>query len=225
MLQVSFACVKMTAICPLALLERISHLLRWQHRHPAFGLPWKAEALPVLAPSSPTYHTYSAPNPLSPAEENNLISTEQRLLQLCQACEVVSLTLLVDADYISVQPVIDYFIYITFSKLNRCRKPLVYMMIQAYLKDSLSRLFEASEEAKKQGISIALKLLCGAYITREIVEAQSLGSPSFVHSLIIETHNCYNSCTSLMLEKVSTSEASLLLDTHNFDSGKIILIF
>jgi len=219
--SVSFACVKMTAICPLALLERVSHLLRWQHRHPAFSLPWKAETLPVLAPSSPTHHTYSAPEPLSPAEENDLILAEQRLFQLCRACEAVSLPLLVDAEYTAVQPAIDYFIYRAFSEYNRRSEPLVYGTIQAYLKDSLPRLIEASEAAKKQGISMALKLVRGAYITRESAEAESLGAPSPVHSLITDTHSCYNACTSLMLEKVSTGEASLLLATHNFESAKL----
>lgn len=219
--SVSFACAKITAICPLALLERISHLLRWQHRHPTFSLPWKAEALPVLAPSSPTHHTYSAPEPLSPAEENDLILAEQRLFQLCRACEAISLPLLVDAEYTAVQPAIDYFIYRAFSEFNRRREPLVYGTIQAYLKDSLPRLIESSEAAKKQGISMALKLVRGAYITRETAEAQSVGAPSPVHSLITDTHSCFNACTSLMLEKVSKGEASLVLATHNFESAKL----
>jgi len=220
--SVSFACVKITAICPLAFLERISHLLRWQHRHPDFTLPWKAETLPILAPSSPTHHTFSEPEPLSTAEKNDLDLAEQRLFQLCRACEAVSIPLLVDAEYVAVQPAIDYFTYRAFSEFNRLRKPLVYGTLQAYLKDSLPRLIEASEAAKKQGISMALKLVRGAYITRENAEANSLGAPSPVHSLITETHRCYNTCASLLLEKVSTGEASLLLATHNFQSAKLV---
>jgi len=219
--SVSFACVKITAICPLALLERISYLLRWQHRHPNVTLPWKVETLPILAPSSPTHHTSSAPEPLSPAEETDLNLAEQRLFQLCRACEAVSLPLLVDAEYVSVQPAIDYFTYKAFSEFNRHREPLVYGTLQAYLKDSLPRLMEASESAQKQGISMALKLVRGAYITRENAQADSLGAPSPVHSLITDTHRCYNRCASLLLEKVAKGEASLLLATHNLESVKL----
>lgn len=219
--SVSFVCVKITAICPLSLLERVSHLLRWQHRHPDFNLPWRAETLPILAPSSPTHHTTSEPEPLSPTEEDDLNLAEQRLFQLCRACEAVSLPSLVDAEYVAVQPAIDYLTYRAFSEFNRRREPLVYGTLQAYLKDSMPRLIEASEAAKKQGISMALKLVRGAYITRENAEAKSLGAPSPVHSLITDTHHCYNGCASLLLEKVAAGEASLLVATHNFESAKL----
>jgi hypothetical protein len=85
-------------------------LAKMHHRHPTFSLPWKSRAIFVLALSSPTHHTYSAPEPLSPPrnpEENDLISAEQRLFHLYQAYEVVSLPLLVDAEYIVVQRAID----------------------------------------------------------------------------------------------------------------------
>lgn len=219
--SVSFACVKITAICPLGLLERISHLLRWQHCHPHFTLPWKAETLPILAPSSPTHHTSSEPMPLSPTEENDLNLAEQRLFQLCRACQAISLPLLIDAEYQTVQPAIDYFSYRAFSEFNRNREPLVYGTLQGYLKDSLPRLIEASEAAKKQGISMALKLVRGAYIARENAEARALGAPSPVHSRISETHSSYNACASLLLEKAARGEASLVLATHNFESVKL----
>ena len=47
--------LKLSAICTPELLQRVSQLLRWQHRHPDFNLTWKEEVLPLLAPSSP-YH-------------------------------------------------------------------------------------------------------------------------------------------------------------------------
>jgi hypothetical protein len=71
--------------------------------------PWNAESLPFLGPSSPTLHAYSVPEPLSPAEENDLISMEQRLFHLCRAYKAVSpvfLPLLVDVEYTVVQPAI-----------------------------------------------------------------------------------------------------------------------
>eukprot|EP00252_Welwitschia_mirabilis_P003623 TRINITY_DN1368_c0_g1_i2.p1 TRINITY_DN1368_c0_g1~~TRINITY_DN1368_c0_g1_i2.p1 ORF type:complete len:316 (+),score=32.31 TRINITY_DN1368_c0_g1_i2:597-1544(+) len=217
--SVSFACVKITALCPLDLLERISHLLRWQHRHPSFKLPWKADCIPMLAPSSLTHHTQSEPEPLSREEERSLARAEQRLFDLCRACEAVQLPLLVDAEYTSVQPGIDYLTYRAFSEFNKGNKPLVYGTLQAYLKDSLPRLTVAADEAKRQGISLALKLVRGAYITRETAEAAALGALSPVNSCISETHSSYNACASFLLQRIAKGEASLLLATHNFESG------
>eukprot|EP00252_Welwitschia_mirabilis_P003622 TRINITY_DN1368_c0_g1_i1.p1 TRINITY_DN1368_c0_g1~~TRINITY_DN1368_c0_g1_i1.p1 ORF type:complete len:231 (+),score=20.56 TRINITY_DN1368_c0_g1_i1:989-1681(+) len=141
--SVSFACVKITALCLWSFLI-ICRLLRWQHRYPFFNLPWKAERIPMLAPSSLTHHTQSEPEPLSREEEKSLAFTEQRLLDLCRTCEAVQLPLLVDAEYNSVQPAIDYLTYRAFSEFNKGNKPLVFGILQAYLKDALLRLIVPS---------------------------------------------------------------------------------
>lgn len=217
----SFACVKITALCPLPLLERVSDLLRWHHQHPDHGnLPWMQDTLPILASCSPTYHTTSAPEPLTATEEKDLKLAEDRLRTLCKACEANSLPLLIDAEYTSVQPAIDYFTYSASLEFNKTAKPLVYGTIQAYLKDAIPRLQLASDEATRRGIQIGLKLVRGAYITRETALAASLSAPSPIHSSIQDTHKCYDACAGLMMQKAAMAEASVVLATHNFDSGK-----
>uniref|UniRef100_A0A0C9S838 Proline dehydrogenase n=2 Tax=Wollemia nobilis TaxID=56998 RepID=A0A0C9S838_9CONI len=218
--SVSFACVKITALCPLPLLERVSDLLRWRHSHPEQRLLWLHDTLPILAPSSPTYHTAKPPAPLTDAEERDLRLAEERLHTLCKACEESALPLLVDAEYTSVQPAIDYFTYSATLEFNKSAKPLVYGTVQAYLKDALPRLQLASDEATRRGVQIGLKLVRGAYITRESALAASLGAPSPIHSSIQETHRCYDACAAFMMEKAAVAEGSVVLATHNFDSGK-----
>ncbi|GLJ42502.1 hypothetical protein SUGI_0880940 [Cryptomeria japonica] len=219
--SVSFACVKITALCPLPLLERVSDLLRWRHLHPdQISLPWMQDTLPILAPSSPTYHTFTAPEPLTATEEKHLKLAEERLRTLCKSCEENSLPLLIDAEYTSVQPAIDYFTFSASLEFNKSAKPVVYGTVQAYLQDALPRLQLASDEATRRGIQIGLKLVRGAYISRESALAASLGAPSPIHSSIQDTHNCYDACASLMMEKAAMAEASVVLATHNFQSGK-----
>ena len=131
-----------------------------------------------------------------------------------------------DAEDTFVQPAIDFLVYRAFSQFNSSPgKPMVYRTMQAYLKDSLPRITEASEEAKKRGISMGVNLVSSAYLNFEIGMAQSLVVASPLHSSVTETHNCYNACASMMLEKVAKGEASLLLATHNIESGKLSLIF
>lgn len=218
--SVSYSCVKMTALCPLPLLERISSLLRWQHIHAEFSLPWKEDVLPLLVGESPIYHVRAPPEPLTEREQHDLHLVKDRLWRLCRACEEASLPLLIDAEYTSVQPAIDYYTYNAALEFNRQESPLVYGTIQAYLKDSLPRLSAASNEAAKRRVSFGVKLVRGAYITRESAHAAFLGVESPIHSCIEKTHECYNTCAAFMMERVMSAEGAVVLATHNFDSGR-----
>ncbi|XP_031493482.1 proline dehydrogenase 1, mitochondrial-like isoform X1 [Nymphaea colorata] len=218
--SVSFACVKVTAICPIRLLERVSDLLRWQHRHPSFHLPWKVDCMPILTDSSPLYHTRSAPPPLSDKEEADLQLAHKRLEKLASKCSELYLPLLVDAEYTSVQPAIDYFTYSASISFNKRDVPIVFGTIQAYLKDAEERVVKVAEDAERRGIMVGLKLVRGAYISRETKLASSLQADSPIHSCIRDTHECYDSCAAFMLEKVAKGSGSVVLATHNINSGK-----
>ncbi|KAG0457406.1 hypothetical protein HPP92_022563 [Vanilla planifolia] len=219
--SVSFACVKITAITPISLLERVSDLLRWEKKNPSLHLPWKQPSLPVLADSSPLYHTPAAPPPLSQEEERELRLSHDRLSALCHRCSEANLPLLVDAEYTSVQPAIDHMTFSAALEFNRQPHPLVYGTVQAYLKDSKPRLMQAVDAAERVGISLGFKLVRGAYMSRESGLAASLGVASPIHDSIDRTHACYNECASFLLERITTGgSASAVFATHNLESGK-----
>ncbi|KAG0617350.1 hypothetical protein M758_5G183700 [Ceratodon purpureus] len=218
--SVSTSCVKISAICPIQLLERVSNLLRWQHMHKEFKLPWKQDVIPFLAAESPTYHVTSPPDPLTKDEETDLALAHERLSKLCKTCEQEGLPLLIDAEYSSVQPAIDYIIYVAAAEFNKGSWPLIYGTMQAYLKDSFSRLQFAVKGSHERGLSYGVKLVRGAYITRENELASSLRAPSPIHSNIDGTHRCYDSCATFMLEQAANGDGAVVLATHNMDSGR-----
>jgi proline dehydrogenase len=218
--QVSSVVAKVTAMCPLSLLERVSDLLRWQQRDPSFNLPWKQNSFPIFSDSSPLYHTLKKPEPLTPQEENDLQLGQERLWKLCEKCVQVNIPLTVDAEHISVQPAIDYLTYLTAIKYNKNDNPIVYGTIQAYLKDAKERLLLATKAADKMGVPMGIKLVRGAYMSSERKTASSLGYESPIHNSIQETHACYNDCVSFMLEKIANSSNAVILATHNVESGK-----
>lgn len=215
-------CIKFTALCPISLLERISELLRWNKKDPSFELPWKAHSFPILTDSSPIYLTPSIPEPLTQAEELELRSVHENIATLCEQCAKYNIPLLVDAEYASVQPAIDYFTYSAALKYNRGDRAVVYGTMQAYLKDSKERLVKMVNAAEEQGFSIGLKLVRGAYLTRETQLASAFGVPSPIHGSIQETHKCYNECASFLLERVRQGSGAVVLATHNVESGKLI---
>lgn len=218
--SVSTSCVKISAICPIQLLERVSNLLRWQHVHKDFKLEWKQDVIPFLAEDSPTYHVTSPPNALTKEEETDLTLAHERLSKLCKVCEQEGLPLLIDAEYSSVQPAIDYIIHAAALEFNKGARPLVYGTVQAYLKDSFSRLHMAVEDSRQRGLSYGVKLVRGAYISRETELATFMRVPSPIHSNIEGTHHCYDSCAAYMLEQAVNGDGALVLATHNMESGR-----
>jgi len=210
----------------MALLERISDLLRWQQKDPSFNLPWKQDSLPIFSESSPLYHTTKKPEPLTPQEESDFQLANQRLQQLCKKCVEANMPLLVDAEHTTVQPAIDYFTYSSAIMHNKDDNPIVFGTIQTYLKDAKERLFLATQAAEKIGIPVGFKLVRGAYMSTESTLAESFGSRSPIHDTIEDTHNCFNDCSSYLLEKFANGKGSVVLATHNIESGtnKIILL-
>lgn len=220
--SVSFICVKLSAICPVGLLERVSDHLRWQLKNPEYKLPWQQDDLPVFAPESPTYQTQTAPEPLSPEEEQAFFRAQRRLRLLCEGCAKINIPILLDAEYTNIQPGIDYMTYAAMFEFNTGGRPVVYVTMQAYMKDTPSRLSLAMAEASKRNVFLALKLVRGAYIVRESALAASLGFESPIHGSAEETHECYNLCASMMLKRITSGNSAIVLATHNTNSGRIL---
>ncbi|KAD3640974.1 hypothetical protein E3N88_30197 [Mikania micrantha] len=219
---VSFVVVKITAICPISLLKRVSDLLRWEYKNPtSTNLSWKLKTLPIFSESSPFYHTLLKPSPLAVEEEHDLELAHQRLINICNKSIECNVPVVIDAEDTSIQPGIDYFTYSAAVMCNKDQKPLVFGTIQAYLKDAGQRLLETKKAADKMGLPIGFKLVRGAYMWSESQLAKSLGVESPIHNSINETHNCYNNCASFMLDEVSNGPGGLILATHNLESGKV----
>lgn len=219
--SVGFVIVKITAICPTDLLKRLSDLLRWQYKDPSFKLPWKQDSFPIFSESSPLYHTLEKPEQLTAEEEKDLELAHRRLAKLCQECQEANVPLTIDAEDTGLQPAIDYFTYSSALSYNHDSKPTVYGTIQAYLKDAQERMYLAAKAADKMGVSMGFKLVRGAYMSSEARFASSLGYDSPVHNSIQETHDCYNSCAEMLLERIAEGNGGVVLATHNIESGQL----
>ncbi|RRT65092.1 hypothetical protein B296_00030949, partial [Ensete ventricosum] len=210
-----------TALCPISLLERTSDLLRWKQKDPTFELPWITHSFPILCDSSPLYLTPSVPDPLTETEELDLRVAQQRLSKICHRCAEAGIPLVIDAEYATLQPAVDYFTYSAAIQFNHGDQPMVYGTIQAYLRDSRERMANAVEAAEREGIPLGIKLVRGAYLTRETNLASSLGVPSPIHGSIQETHQCFDNCAAFLLERVRRGSGAILLATHNVRSDEL----
>ncbi|KAG9139275.1 hypothetical protein Leryth_011282 [Lithospermum erythrorhizon] len=219
--SVSFVVAKITAICPMSLLKRVSDQLRWEAKDSSTHLPWKQRTLPIFSDISPLYHTQKKPSPLTLEEERDLNRAHERLQKLCEACVEANVPLLVDAEDTIVQPAIDYLNYWAAIKYHKDDEPIVFGTIQAYLKDAKERMIQTKIAAEKIGVPMGFKLVRGAYMSSENKEAASLGFDSPIFDSLDQTHSCYNNCASFMLEKVADGSGAIVLATHNVDSAKL----
>jgi proline dehydrogenase len=188
------------------------------------------------------WRNYLPPEPLSHEEEADLERAKRRMWALCRACEGAELPLLVDAEYTSVQPAIDYLTYnaamhfnssakkknpkenLKKENLEKDEKPLVYGTVQAYLVDAFPRLRLAAEAAAQRGVSFGVKLVRGAYLSREAALAASLSAPSPILPSIHDTHRNYDACAAYMLHRAASAShgagsSCVVLATHNAHSG------
>ncbi|KAL2499800.1 Proline dehydrogenase 2 [Abeliophyllum distichum] len=219
--SVSFVVVKITAICTPSLLRRVSDLLRWEYKDKSLHLPWKLRTFPILSDSSPFYHTPNRPEPLTPEEENYLHLGHQRLINICEKCVEMNVPLLIDAEDTALQPAIDYFCYTASIMYHKDDEPIVFGTTQAYLKDAKERLFNVKKAADKMGVPVGFKLVRGAYMSSERQLASSLGVKSPIQDSIQETQRCYNDCAAFMLQEIANGSGSVVLATHNVESGKL----
>lgn len=214
--------MKITALCPLSTLEHASALLRWKNKNPSHNLPWMLPSLPNLSDESPVYSTYP-PEPLSEEEERQISNTFSRISKICSVCEEYGLPLLIDAEYTSVQPIIDHLAYAAALLFNKGGFPLVYFTVQCYLRDSMSRLQISLNASKNQNLPFGVKLVRGAYLSRESKMAKKLGVSNPIFETIEETHQNYDRCSSFVLESVSSGAIPIgvVLATHNLNSGAL----
>ena len=219
--SVSFVVVKITAICPVYLLRRVSDLLRWEYMNSSYKLSWKQQTLPIFSESSPFYHTLQQPTPLSAKEEQDLELAHQRLTSICDKSINGNIPVVIDAEDTSIQPAIDYMTYWATLNYNKGSKAMVYGTIQGYLKDAGMRMSLTKKAADKMGVPIGFKLVRGAYMSSERKLANSLDVDSPVHDTLNDTHDCYNRCASFMLDEVSNGPGGLVLATHNLESGQL----
>ncbi|CAL1390773.1 unnamed protein product [Linum trigynum] len=220
---VSFVVVKITAITPLSLLQRMSDLLRWQQSNPSFHLPWRNQqtSIPIFSKSTPLYHTQTEPPHLTEQELHDLRLAAQRLHRLCLRCSQSNLPLMVDAEDTKLQPAIDHMAYSAAVEHNTRSTPVVYNTIQAYLKDAKERLVLAAAAADEMGLAMGIKLVRGAYMSSERQIASRLGFESPVHDTIESTHACYDDCARFMIDRVGSGPDGLVLATHNAESGRL----
>lgn len=96
--------------------------------------------------------------------------------------------------------------------------PVVFLTLQAYLRDCPSRLSLALARARRERYLCGVKLVRGAYMIQERARAKELGYNDPIHPNIQATHACYDSCADTLLRAASEGWAEVMIASHNESS-------
>ncbi|PHJ25037.1 proline dehydrogenase [Cystoisospora suis] len=155
---------------------------------------------------------------LSDEDAAEIEAIQSRLFHLCAMTEKLEAKprILVDAEHTRLQPFIRAVTIEAMKRFNTEGRSLVYNTYQAYLKSTQSQLETDLELTRRLGVTLAVKLVRGAYMDFERKAAEKQGHASPVHDCIEDTHRCYDSCAHLLLTNIDRT--AVFLGTHNAES-------
>lgn len=96
--------------------------------------------------------------------------------------------------------------------------PVVFNTLQAYLRDSASRLLLSIARAEKEGFLTGNKLVRGAYMIQERQRSRKLGYNDPIFPCKDVTDANYNACMQALLSEVEKNTGEIVIASHNEQS-------
>ncbi|GFF66862.1 putative proline oxidase Put1 [Aspergillus lentulus] len=148
-------------------------------------------------------------------------SIAQAIEEICEATASQNSRLWIDAEQQVFQPTIDAWTIDLMRRFNRNGRIVVYNTIQAYLKSSTENVHRHLCLAQREGWTLGIKLVRGAYIAHDI--------RSRIHDIKADTDNSYDYIVERLLSresplKTASDDASefpdvrLFVASHNAES-------
>ena len=135
---------------------------------------------------------------------------------LCSKAYENKIPILIDAEYVSIQDVVDKVVFEMMLKYNK-EKAIVYNTLQMYRKDRLQYLKNIYQIAARENIYLGIKLVRGAYLEQERIWAKQARQVSPVFDSKEETDNSYNAALRFCLENIN--RIAVFSGTHNEESN------
>ncbi|ODS80426.1 MAG: proline dehydrogenase, partial [Cytophagaceae bacterium SCN 52-12] len=152
---------------------------------------------------------------LLPAEKEQLARARRRIHLLCQKAYESGVRIFFDAEESWIQGAIDRLCYEMMALFNK-EKAIVYNTFQFYRRDMSDRYKEAFTKAGESGYFLGAKLVRGAYLEKERLQAEEHQYPDPIHASKEATDSAYNEAVRFSLAKIS--RVAICLGTHNEES-------
>ena len=176
------------------------------------------EAMPI-AVFKPTgfgrlylYQKKSEGKPFTKEEEEEWIRIVARYHKVCKLAKENDVEVLIDAEESWTQLAVDDLVEEMMRTYNT-GVPIVYNTLQLYRWDRLDYLKELHKRALKEGFSLGIKIVRGAYMEKERERAKEKGYPSPICETKEATDENFNKTLTYILNNLE--DMSLFVGTHN----------
>jgi proline dehydrogenase len=144
---------------------------------------------------------------------------ENAITAICDLAASRGVRLLFDAEHASLQPGIDSWTLEYMKRYNKHEtgKAVVYNTYQAYLKGCATVLAQQLAAARKEGFTLGVKLVRGAYIASD--------PRHLIHDTKADTDDCYNSIAESILRQQYSSTLKPISgeEHHSFPPVNLVL--
>ena len=153
--------------------------------------------------------------PFTPKEQEEWNRVVARYDKVCKLAKEKDVEILIDAEESWMQQATDDLCEDMMRKYNK-GLPTVYNTLQLYRWDRLDYLKELYERAKKEGFTIGIKIVRGAYMEKERDRAEKKGYDSPICATKEATDLNFDETLEYILKHLDT--ISLFIGTHNEQS-------
>jgi len=237
----TWAAVKLTALLPDAgSIERYSRYISSTRTHKsAGGVPFP------YSPQSKDFRVLAsgaAPPPLTQEDLEFLQCLYKELRTLCSRARDKGVTLVFDAEHSWYTPAIDVIVLALTREFNRptssSSTPLVYGTHQSYLRRGVPHLQACIADAKREGYTLGVKLVRGAYQSLEVSVYEKRvakgtwfgGSEPPVWTIKSKTDETYNKSVRLLVSSLKNDRlkgdipvVGAMFATHNVESMELVM--
>lgn len=142
-----------------------------------------------------------------------------RLLQLFEHATTFNIPILVDAEEVAWQPLIDQVVEEGMRRFNK-EKAIVFQTLQMYRVDRLNYLERLLKDARKSNYYPGIKLVRGAYMEKERAIAKKMNRTSPIYPTKQATDEAYNKALEICVDNIDI--VSIFNGTHNQASCKLL---
>ncbi len=143
-----------------------------------------------------------------------------RVNTLCERAARLDIPIMIDAEDVHFQAIIDKVTLTMMEKYNR-EKAIVFNTYQMYRTDRLDVLQKDYALAVKKNFFLGAKFVRGAYMERERRRAASMGYPSPIHPDKTATDQAYDDALTFSVEHLQ--RISIFNGTHNEESCRHLM--
>jgi proline dehydrogenase len=144
----------------------------------------------------------------------------ERVETLCKAAHDAGVPIMVDAEDVRFQPLIDDVVTRMMEKYNK-EKAIVYNTLQMYRTDRFEFLKESHRKAIEGNYFLGIKFVRGAYMERERARALKHGYPSPINPDKATTDRMYDDGLRYSLEHID--RISIFNGSHNEASNLLLM--